>query len=79
MHYVYIIESKRNRSRFYIGVCDDVANCLREHNLKECKATARHVPWRVKTAIYFKDPLKATAFERYLKTGSGRAFAKRHF
>jgi hypothetical protein len=31
------------------------------------------------TAIYFEKSQSAAAFERYLKSGSGRAFAKRHF
>jgi hypothetical protein len=30
-------------------------------------------------SIRFADPRVAARFERYLKSGSGRAFAKRHF
>jgi hypothetical protein len=30
-------------------------------------------------AIKFEDDQKALAFEKYLKSGSGRAFANRHF
>jgi hypothetical protein len=38
---------------------------------------AKFKPWRLITSIAFSDDLKALAFERYLKTGSGRAFAKK--
>ena len=41
-------------------------------------ATAEARPWEVDIAVYFRDEKKAHAFERYLKTGSGRAFSKRH-
>jgi hypothetical protein len=33
----------------------------------------------VLATVEFADPIRAAAFERYLKSGSGRAFAKRHF
>jgi hypothetical protein len=33
----------------------------------------------VVAAIHFADATKAAEFERYLKTGSGFSFAKRHF
>jgi hypothetical protein len=36
-------------------------------------------PWELVVAVYFADRQKAEAFERYLKHGSGHAFAKRHF
>lgn len=51
---------------------------LREHNAGECKSTAEARPWAVDVAVFFRDEKKAHAFERYLKTGSGRAFSKRH-
>jgi putative endonuclease len=36
-------------------------------------------PWRLRTYIAFSDEKCARAFEKYLKSGSGRAFAKKHF
>jgi hypothetical protein len=41
--------------------------------------TARDRPWRVVVSLEFDDGAAARRFERYLKSGSGRAFAKRHF
>ena len=35
--------------------------------------------WKVETYIAFETLAKAQAFERYLKSGSGHAFAARHF
>ncbi len=33
----------------------------------------------IETAIAFRDKEKAFAYERYLKTGAGRAYAIKHF
>lgn len=41
--------------------------------------TRDHRPWKLLVALEFAHASAAGAFERYLKTGSGRAFAKRHF
>jgi hypothetical protein len=41
--------------------------------------TAKLSAVEAKTSIAFSDGLKAFAFESYLKSGSGRAFAKRYF
>lgn len=50
-------------------------NRLAEHNAGECKTTAENRPWEVDVVVDFRDEAKAYAFERYLKTGSGRAFS----
>jgi hypothetical protein len=50
-----------------------------EHNSGECKTTSTDRPWRIETAIFFRNEAKAHDFERYLKSGSGRAFSKRRF
>ena len=36
-------------------------------------------PWHLHVTIELPDEQRAIDFERYLKSGSGRAFAKRHF
>ena len=78
MHIVYLLRSQKNPSRVYVGLCRNIKNRLAEHNAGECKSTKEHRPWGVDIAIYFREEGKAYAFERYLKTGSGRAFSKRH-
>jgi putative endonuclease len=78
MHMVYILRSLKHPNRVYVGLCGNMRNRLAEHNAGECKTTTEAGPWAIDVAIYFRDDKKAHAFERYLKTGSGRAFSKRH-
>ena len=56
----------------------DAAKRLTEHNAGNCTHTAKHRPWSVDVVIEFADERRAVAFERYLKSGSGVAFAQRH-
>jgi hypothetical protein len=48
-----------------------------KHNAGEVPHTSKFRPWRIKTAIAFIDREQAAKFEHYLKTASGRAFAKK--
>ncbi len=75
--YVYILQSKARSEHFYVGLTDDLHGRLRRHNANEVPHTAKFRPWQVKTAIAFTDPARAAQFERYLKSASGRAFAKK--
>ena len=50
-----------------------------EHNQGLTKTTKSNIPWRIETIVSFHDKERAKAFEKYLKAGSGYAFAKRHF
>ena len=79
MIYVYILQSAADGEHFYVGISNDLKSRLREHNAGEVFHTAKHRPWTLKNYIAFEDEQKAYAFERYLKSGSGRAFAKKHF
>lgn len=76
MKYVYILESLKDREHFYTGITDDLDARLSKHNSGEVTHTSKHRPWRIKTYIAFTDGNRAFAFEKYLKSGSGRAFAK---
>ena len=78
-HYVYVLVSEQERSVHYTGVTDDLHMRLKKHNEGGCPHTAKHRPWRIETAIAFRSREKASAFEAYLKTGSGREFSRRHF
>ena len=77
--FVYILRSQTDPSRHYVGVTSDVANRLEWHNHGPSGQTMRNRPWAVIVSIEFADEPTALRFEHYLKTGSGRAFAKRHF
>jgi len=76
--FVYIIQSDRNRMR-YVGSTSDVARRVSTRNSGGSEFTSPHRPWSVLVSIEFRSEQMALGFERYLKTGSGRAFAKRHF
>ena len=75
--YVYILRSQTDPPHFYSGFTEDLEERLAHHNLGENPHTAKYRPWRVKTAVAFTDRDHALAFERYLKSPSGRAFAKK--
>ena len=76
--FVYIIRSGSDPSRYYTGVTSDVLARLTAHNSGRCTHTANGRPWQADVIIEFNDEKRAMAFERYLKSGSGVAFAKRH-
>ena len=76
--YVYILESTSNPGRFYTGRTEVLHEGLKKHNAGEVPHTAKYKPWRIKTAAAFSDKSRATTFEHYLKSASGRAFAKKH-
>jgi predicted GIY-YIG superfamily endonuclease len=77
--YVYILVSELDPARHYVGLSDNLKDRLRRHNAGEVSHTAKHRPWKLETAIAFRERAKAAEFEKYLKSHSGRAFAKRHF
>jgi len=77
--FVYILRSESNPWRHYVGVASDVDERLDWHNSGPCGHTIRYRPWRVVVSLEFPDETSAVRFEQYLKSGSGRAFAKRHF
>lgn len=50
-----------------------------KHNNGEVPHTSKYKPWNLQTIVAFTEKEKALAFEKYLKSHSGRAFAKKHF
>ena len=77
MKYVYILNSIDFPDRHYTGVTDDLRARLEKHNAKEVSHTLKYVPWKLKTYIAFSETDQAFAFEKFLKSASGRAFAKK--
>jgi predicted GIY-YIG superfamily endonuclease len=75
--FVYVL--RNSAPKFYIGLTSDVNARLADHNNGRCPHTASRRPWLLHVVIEFSDEPRAVRFERYLKSGSGRAFAKRHF
>ena len=78
-HYVYILKSEVAPERHYIGMTSDLTQRLAAHNSGKVSHTSKFKPWTIENAVAFRHATKASAFERYLKSGSGREFARRHF
>jgi predicted GIY-YIG superfamily endonuclease len=76
---VYVLKSVQEHTRYYTGVTSDVGARLAAHDAGHCSHTADGRPWQLDVVVQFADERRALAFERYLKSGSGCAFAKRHF
>jgi putative endonuclease len=75
---VYVLVSTIDPERHYVGLTSNVTTRLAVHNAGGSRHTAQYRPWRLMVWVEFASPSSAAAFEKYLKTGSGRAFAKRH-
>ncbi len=77
-YYVYILVSRPHPEKHYVGWTEDLDERLDAHNAGRCRHTDKFRPWRIETAVAFASKAKALGFEAYLKSHSGRAFAKRH-
>jgi predicted GIY-YIG superfamily endonuclease len=75
MKYVYILQSLAGE-HFYTGITDDLDARLARHNAGALTHTSKFRPWQIKSYVAFSDEPRAIAFEKYLKSGSCRAFAK---
>ena len=75
MYYVYSLSCKDG---YYVGCTDDLKDRLIRHQKGHVPATKERLP--VKLDFYFAtgDKYIAFEFEKYLKTGSGRSFIKKH-
>ena len=76
---VYVLKNTEPKPRYYVGLTSDVLARLDDHNAGRSPHTSRHLPWQLHVVIEFPDEHRAARFERYLKSGSGREFARRHF
>jgi predicted GIY-YIG superfamily endonuclease len=77
VHYVYLIESAAIAGQRYVGLTTDLTTRLQDHNAGKSAYTSKFRPWRLVTYIAFTSQAKAESLERYLKSGSGHAFASK--
>ncbi|MEM1001651.1 MAG: GIY-YIG nuclease family protein [Bacteroidota bacterium] len=73
---VYIL--KCNDYTHYVGCTSDFEERFSRHIKGYVHYTKTRLPLSVAVKICFDDRYKAYEFEKYLKSGSGRAFMKRH-
>jgi putative endonuclease len=76
--FVYILRNRSTPARYYTGLTANVSLRVAAHNGGQCRHTAAGRPWQTDVIVEFADETRAVAFERYLKSGSGVAFATRH-
>jgi predicted GIY-YIG superfamily endonuclease len=76
---VYLLQSEQHPQQQYVGQTRDLRQRLKEHNEGRSPHAAKFYPWILVTHFAFAREKTAIAFEKYLKSGSGRAFIKRHF
>lgn len=76
---MYFVYSLKCKDGFYVGCTDDIKERLNRHEKGHVPATEKRLPIILEFYFAIKDKHKAFEFERYLKTGSGRAFIKKHF
>ncbi|MBI5254437.1 GIY-YIG nuclease family protein [Candidatus Falkowbacteria bacterium] len=76
MYYVY---SLKCRDGYYIGCTNDIKDRIERHEKGYVPATTKRSPVKLEFYFAIPDKYKAFDFEKYLKSGSGRAFVKRHF
>lgn len=77
--FVYVLRSDSDPDRRYVGLTSNIAERLEWHNHGPDGQTVHHRPWSLHVLMEFAEEQTAVRFEKYLKSGSGRAFAKRHF
>ena len=77
MRYVYLIRSIQQPNQRYVGMTVNLRNRLKKHNEGGSPHTSKYTPWELITYIAFHSRAQAAAFEKYLKSGSGRAFANK--
>jgi putative endonuclease len=65
-------------NQIYTGFSEDFRQRLVDHNDGKNRFTSADRPWQLTELFCFTSKHKALSFERYLKSGSGRAFSKRH-
>ena len=77
MFCVYLLRSVAHPAQRYTGFTTDVHARLKAHNAGDSPHTSKYRPWQVIAYFAFEEEQKARAFERYLKSGSGKAFANK--
>jgi putative endonuclease len=75
--YVYILRSINFPDQEYTGATADLKQRFADHNDGKSPHTAKFKPWKLVWYCAFPDKYCALAFEKYLESHSGRAFAQK--
>jgi putative endonuclease len=77
MQYVYLLQSEMDGHQRYLGITSNLKQRLADHNAGKSSHTSKYLPWKLVTYVAFSNERRAELFERYLKSGSGHAFARK--
>ncbi len=77
MYYVYLLRSLKDPNNTYSGYTTDLQQRLEKHNSGSTIYSSDDRPWKLVSYIFFDEESKALKFEKYLKKGSGHAFARK--
>ena len=79
MYYVYLIKSIKFPEKIYVGYTTNLKMRFKTHNAGGSVHTAKYKPWKLVMYSGFAEKATAAAFEKYLKSQSGRAFVQKRF
>jgi putative endonuclease len=77
MYFVYTLRSESHPNQFYYGLTRDLKTRVKSHNFGQSKHTSKYRPWALVWFGCFQSKTQAEEFEKYLKTASGKAFARK--
>lgn len=77
MTFVYILQSEQDETKFYFGKTKNLKPRLKSHNTGQSIHTAKYRPWKIIWFGCFVNEKKASNFEKYLKSASGKAFLRK--
>jgi predicted GIY-YIG superfamily endonuclease len=75
--YVYIIGGIGFPDQQHAGASADLKRRMMDHNSGKSPPTAKCSPWQLIWYCAFPEKYNALQFEKYLKSHTGRAFAKK--
>lgn len=76
MYYTYVLKSEKHEA-YYYGSTSDVKIRLSAHNAGKNASTVKYRPWKIIWYAAFETKGTAQAFEKYLKSASGKAFLRK--
>jgi predicted GIY-YIG superfamily endonuclease len=77
MWYVYFLQL--NNGDIYVGSTNDLKRRLSSHQPAQVISTKQNLPVKLKSYVAVESEPLARELERYFKSGSGKAFAKKRF
>jgi putative endonuclease len=75
--YIYFLQLANGD--IYVGSTDDLKRRYRSHSLGQVTSTRPFLPAKLKCYIAVETEMHARQLERYFKSGSGKAFAKKRY